>query len=199
MRRYHQLTDAITRHGGPRSLPPGCPEATWLEGQHLAHHHGKLPDDKIPLLEQAGITIRRTDPWMAACQAIMAFKAEHGHLRIPPGYTGDAGIDLCDWLRDQRVRRKAGRITSDQERLLTEAGFCWDPATEAWNTRYQETAAWKQQHGSLDLPRRHPVRDWLYRQQKLHDTGRLSPGRAALLRKLGALTDPSPEDTGKPQ
>jgi superfamily II DNA or RNA helicase len=199
MRRYHQLTEAITVHGGPRRLPPGCPEATWLEGQHLAHHHGKLPDDKITLLEQAGITIRRTDPWMAACQAIMAFKAEHGHLRIPSGYAGEAGIDLCDWLRDQRVRRKAGRITSEQERLLTDAGFCWDPATEAWNARYQETAAWKHEHGSLDLPRRHPVRDWLYRQQKLHDTGRLSPGRAALLRELGALTDPSPEDTGKPQ
>ena len=85
MRRYHQLTEAITRHGGPRNLPPGSPEATWLEGQHLAHHHGKLPDDKIALLEQAGITIRRPDRWMAAYQALMDFKAGHGHLRIPDG------------------------------------------------------------------------------------------------------------------
>jgi len=190
MRRYHQLTEAITRHGSPRNLPPGCPEATWLEGQHLAHHHGKLPDGKITLLEQAGITIRRTDLWMTAYQAVMAFKAEHGHLRIPAGYTGDAGIDLCDWLRDQRVRRKAGRITREQERLLTEAGFCWDPATEAWNARYQQTAAWKHEHGHLDFPRRHPVKEWLHSQQKLHRAGRLPPDRAALLRELGALTDP---------
>ncbi|HEY1618220.1 MAG TPA: Helicase associated domain protein [Streptosporangiaceae bacterium] len=197
MRRYHQLTEAITRHGGPASLPPGCPEATWLEGQHLAHHHGKLPAGKITLLEQAGIAIRRADPWTAAYQAAMAFKQEHGHLRIPAGYTGDAGIDLCDWLRDQRIRRKAGRITSEQERLLTDAGFTWDPAAEAWNARYQEAAAWKHEHGRLDLPRKHPVREWLYRQQKLRDTGRLPPGRAAALHELGALTGTPPGTTGK--
>ena len=191
MRRYHLLTEALTRYGDPSGLPPGSPEAVWLEGQHLAHHHGKVPDDKIILLEQAGVTIRRpaADTWMIAYQDLMTFKAEHGHLRIPAGYTGTAGIDLCDWLRDQRVRRKAGRIGSEQERLLTEAGFSWDPAADAWNARYQEAAAWKREHGNLDLPRRHPVKDWLYRQQKLHDAGRLPAERAAILRELGALTD----------
>ena len=63
MRRYRQLTDALARHGGPANLPAGSPEATWLEGQHLAHHRGKLPGDKITLLEQAGIAVRRPDPW----------------------------------------------------------------------------------------------------------------------------------------
>jgi superfamily II DNA or RNA helicase len=198
-RRYHQLTDAITRHGSPRNLPPGCPEAIWLESQHLAHHHGKLPDHKIILLEQAGITFARTDLWTTSCQAVMAFKAEHGHLRIPAGHTGGAGIDLCDWLRDQRVRRKAGRITSEQERLLTGAGFCWDPAADAWNARYQQTATWKQQHGNLGFPRRHPLKEWLYSQQKLHHAGRLPAGRAALLRELGALTGPPAQSTTKPQ
>jgi superfamily II DNA or RNA helicase len=200
MRRYRQLAAALTRHGGPGNLPPGSPEATWLEGQHLAHHHGRLPEAKIILLEQAGVTIRRpgTSTWMTAYQAIVAFKAEHGHLRIPAGYTGTAGIDLCDWQRDQRVRRKGGRITAEQERLLDEAGFCWDPATDAWNARHQEAAAWKQQHGTLDLPRRHPVREWLYRQQKLHDDGRLPADRAARLRELGALTDPAQDSTRKP-
>jgi superfamily II DNA or RNA helicase len=201
MRRYHQLTDALTRHGSPSGLPPGSPEATWLEGQHLAHHRGKLPAGKVTLLEQAGVTIRRPGPdtWMTAYQAVADFKAEHGHLRIPAGYTGTAGIDLCDWQRDQRVRRKAGRITSEQERLLTEAGFCWDPATDTWNARYQDAAIWKHEHGNLDLPRRHPVKDWLYRQQKLHDNGRLPADRAGLLRELGALTDPPPGGTRKPQ
>ena len=201
MRRYHLLTAALTRHGGPGGLPPGSPEAVWLEGQQLAHSNGKLTDDKITLLEQAGVRIRRPagGTWMTAYQAIVAFKAEHGHLRIPPGYTGTAGIDLCDWLRDQRVRRKAGRITHEQEQLLTEAGFCWDPATETWMTRYEEAATWKHEHGNLDLPRRHPVQEWLYRQQKLHDAGRLPADRAGLLHELSALTGPPPEGTRRPR
>jgi superfamily II DNA or RNA helicase len=200
-RRYHLLTGALTRHGSPAGLPPGCREAVWLEGQQLAYRNGRLADDKVGLLEQAGVRIRRPagGTWIVAYQAIVAFKAEHGHLRIPPGYTGTAGIDLCDWQRDQRVRRKAGRITREQENLLDQAGFCWDPATETWNTRYQEAAAWKLQHGNFDLPRRHPVKDWLYRQQKLHDAGRLPADRAALLHELGALTDSPPEDTRKPR
>ena len=50
-------------------------------------------------------------------------------------------------------------MPAEQERLLTEAGFCWDPATEAWHARYQEAAAWKHEHGSLDFPRKHPLED----------------------------------------
>jgi superfamily II DNA or RNA helicase len=202
MRRYHQLKDALTRHGGPGSLPLGCPEAVWLEGQHLACHHGKLSGDQVTLLEQAGITMRRPDRpglWAAVYQDMLAFKNEHGHLRVPAGYRGQAGIDVCDWQRDQRVRRKAGRMPAEQERLLTEAGFCWDPATEAWHARYHEAAAWKQEHGSLNFPRKHPLETWLRRQQKLHETSRLPADRAALLRELGALTDPPTESARKPQ
>ncbi|HEY1618621.1 MAG TPA: Helicase associated domain protein [Streptosporangiaceae bacterium] len=194
-RRYAQLAAAITRCGSPASLPPGSPEATWLEGQMLAHHHGKLDDGKIALLEKLGITVRRPDPWDAACQDLEAFKDEHGHLRVPEGYTGASGIDLSDWKAGQRVRRKAGRMTPDQEKRLNEAGFDWDPGEDAWQARYAEAAAWKDEHGSLRFPRRHPVGDWLYRQQKLHDKRRLGSDRASLLRALGALTRPETQDT----
>ena len=124
MRRYHQLTGALARHGGPQHLPHDSPEATWLEGQHLACHRGKLPDGKIALLEQAGIPVRRPDPWATGYEALLAFKAGHGHLRVPDGYKTAGGFALSDWQRDQRVRRKAGRMTAGQERLLEEAGVC---------------------------------------------------------------------------
>ena len=120
-------------------------------------------------------------------------------MRILAGYRGEAGTGLCDWQRDQRVRRKADRMPADQERLLTEAGFCWDPAAEAWHARYQEAAAWNQEHGSLDFPRKHPLETWLRRQQKLHEASRLPADRAALLQELGALTSPPPESTREPR
>jgi superfamily II DNA or RNA helicase len=188
MRRYQQLTAALARYGGPANLPDDCPEATWLEGQHLAHHRRKLPDEKIALLEQAGIAVRRPDPWDAGYQALIAFKTAHGHLRVPDGYKTADGFALSDWQRDQRVRRKADRMTAGQQRLLDQAGFCWDPLTEAWNARYQEAAAWKQEHGHLRLPRKHPLKEWLSRQQKNHRQGRLPEDRARLLRELGALS-----------
>jgi superfamily II DNA or RNA helicase len=190
MRRYRELTDALARHGSPGNLPAGSPEATWLEGQHLAHHRGKLPAGKITLLEQAGIAVRRPDPWSAGYQALLAFKAQHGHLNVPDRYKTSGGFALSDWQRDQRVRRKAGRLTGEQAGLLDEAGFCWDPLAEAWNARYQQAAAWKNEHGHLDLPRKHPLKEWLSRQQKTHRQGRLPQDRARLLLDLGALTAP---------
>ena len=113
-RRYEQLAAAITRFGGPGKLPPGLPEATWMEGQLHAHRRGRLDDDKIALLEQLGITVRRPDPWDAAYRDLKAFKDEHGHVRVPYGYTGASGINLSLWKTDQRGRRR-GRLTKDQD------------------------------------------------------------------------------------
>jgi superfamily II DNA or RNA helicase len=194
-RRYSELAVAISQHGAPRNLPADSAEATWLEGQLLAFGQGRLPDDKITLLEQAGVTVRRPDPWTAGYQALLAFKAEHGHLRAPGGYTTPDGINLTVWQAAQRRRRKGKKgspLTDEQLRLLDEAGFQWDPAGDAWNTRYQEAAAWKQHHGDLGaLPRRHPLKEWLSAQRKASRDGRLPDDRASLLRNLGAIEEPA--------
>jgi len=198
-RRYEQLAAALTRCGDPGKLPAGSPEATWLEGQLLAHRRGKLDDAKIALLEKLRITVRRPDPWEAGYQDLKAFKGEHGHLRVPEGYKGASGIDLSDWKAGQRIRRKAGRMTKDQERLLNEIGLDWDPGEDAWQARYAQAVAWKHEHGSLRFPRGHPTGGWLYRQQKLHGQGQLHEHRARLLRDLGAITSTEKQDAAGPE
>ena len=160
----------------------------------LAFHRGKLDDDKIALLGKLGIAVRRPDPWGAPYQDLKAFKGEHGHLRVPEGYKGASGIVLSNWKADQRVRRKAGRATTDQKRLLDVIGFDWDPGEDAWQARYAEAAAWKDEHGSLRFPRGHPVGGWLYRQLKLQGNGRLQEDRARLLRDLGAIASTEKQD-----
>jgi superfamily II DNA or RNA helicase len=193
MRRYRELADAIARHGSPSDLPPGSAEATWLEGQLLPGHRSRLTDGKVRLLEKAGVQVHRPDQWAAVYQALLAFRQERGHVRVPNGYTTADGINLSNWLRDQRLRRKGkkGRPLDDEQvRLLDEAGFCWDPAADAWNTRYQQAAAWKEQHGHLDgFPRGHTLPEWLRNQRASASNGRLPADRASLLRELGALDD----------
>jgi hypothetical protein len=197
-RQYQKLAEALSRCGGRSGLKHRTPEATWLEGQLLSCHQGKLSEEKIALLEKLGITVRREDPWMAAYRAYTGFKAGHGHLIIPDCYTTADGISLSEWQRDQRRRRKDGRMTRERERLLTEAGITWDPTEEAWNAMYQEAAAAIRDHGGLSgLPRGHRVKEWAYRQRKLHDKGTLPARRAGLLRELGILAGPVPP--GQPE
>lgn len=192
MRRYQQLTNALAEHGGPRQLPAGSYEAGWLEAQHNSFRDGRLPDDKIALLEQAGIRIRPADAWTDGCRALADLKAANGHLRIPQGYKTPGGLQLANWASRQRTLWKDGLLTTAQIQQLTDLGFPLDPESDQWQARFQEAQAWINTHDDFTFPRRHPLRHWLYTQRKHARNGRLPRDRAGLLRGIGALDDSEP-------
>lgn len=198
MRRYQQLAQAVARYGGPRNLPPGSPEAGWLETQYNTFRKGRLPARKIALLEEAGAQIRPADPWTEGRQALAALKAANGHLRIPDGYKTPGGLKLANWASRQRARWKAGQLTAGQARQLEELGFTPDPDADLWHARYAQARAWKEEHGHLTFPAKHPLRHWLHKQRKHHRDNRLPDDRARLLRDLGALAGPGPENEARP-
>ena len=189
MRRYRQLTDALASCGGQRYLPPGSPEATWLENQRASHRTGKLSADKTALLEKAGIVLRRADLWYSAYQALLEYHAAHGHTRIPKGTLTPAGIDLGAWVISQRARKD--RLTEEQIRLLDQIAFPWNAREDAWHARYHEARAFKDQHGHLNATFHTPLGAWLYQQRKKHRTSRLTSEQERLLHDLGALSDPA--------
>ncbi|HVB43271.1 MAG TPA: Helicase associated domain protein [Streptosporangiaceae bacterium] len=189
MRRYRQLADALDSCGGQRYLPPGCPEAVWLENQRAAHRTGKLSADKITLLENADIVLRRADMWHSAYEALAGFHAAHGHTRVPRRTLTPAGIDLGAWVTSQRARK--ARLTSEQIRLLDQIAFCWNAREDTWHARYQEAADFKNQHGHLNATFHTPLGAWLYQQRKKHRTGRLTSQQEQLLNNIGALSDPA--------
>jgi Helicase associated domain len=189
MRRYRQLTDALAACGGQRYLPPGSAEATWLENQRAGHRTGKLPADRIALLEQAGLVLRRADMWYSAYQALAEFHAARGHTRIPRGTRTPAGIDLGAWVTSQRTRKD--RLTEEQIRLLDQLAFAWNAREDAWHARYREAVAFKDQHGHLNATFHTPLGAWLYQQRKKHSTGRLTSEQERLLHDLGVLSDPA--------
>jgi len=189
MRRYRQLTDALAACGGQRYLPPGSPEATWLENQRASHRTGKLPADRTALLEQAGIVLRRADLWHSAYQALAEFHAAHGHTRVPRRTFTQAGTDLGAWVISQRARKE--RLTDEQIRLLDQIAFPWNARQDAWHARYHEAVAFKDQHGHLNATFHTPLGAWLYQQRKKHRTGRLTGEQERLLDDLGALSDPA--------
>lgn len=201
-RGYRSLTAAIEQRGGLRNLPAGSPEDTWLQGQLKACREGRLPADRRALLLQAGIGIplSHAGRWAECYQALAGFKQEHGHLRVPSGCLAPGGYELRSWLDNQRAKLRAGQLNGERARLLGDLGVTPDPHGDAWQARYRELRAWKQEHGHLSLPRSNPLHDWLYQQRNNHGQGSLPVGRADLLRELGALGPPpagqSREDPG---
>lgn len=188
-RRFTQLTDALARCGGQRNLPPGSDEAIWLETQRMAMRAGTLPEDKLTLLEGAGLVLSRTSQWDVNYQALKDFHAAHGHWRVPRGTRSPNGTDLAGWIIKQRSNRSKGRLSARHERLLNEIGFPWDPYQDRWQARYAEARAFKDKHGNLDTPVG-PLNSWLYQQRKKHRQNRLTDHEERLLRELGVLDNP---------
>ena len=160
----------------------------------LAFHRGKLDDDKIALLEKLGIAVRRPDPWAPPTRISWHSRTSTVTCGSPRGTRAPAASTSATGRLTSASGAKPGARPKDQERLLDEIGFDWDPGEEAWQARYAEAAAWKDEHGSLRFPRGHPVGGWLYRQLKLQGNGRLQEDRARLLRDLGAIASTEKHD-----
>ena len=160
-----QLTDALASCGGQRYLPPGSPEATWLENQRASHRTGKLSADKTALLEKAGIVLRRADLWYSAYQALLeCFPPPTDIPGFPRAPSPQAGIDLGAWVISQRARKD--RLTEEQIRLLDQIAFPWNAREDAWHARYHEARAFKDQHGHLNATFHTPLGAWLSRRRK---------------------------------
>ncbi len=195
MRRFRELTAALARHGGQRHLPADSPEAIWLENQRAAHRASALPEGKITLLREVGVTLRRTDLWQASYQALRDFHASNGHSRVPAGLRTPQGVDLAGWVTAQRTRHNKSQLPAEMTRLLEEIGFPWNARQEAWYFRYQQARVFKDQHGHLDVAKGTPLNAWLYQQRKKHRADQLPDDQARLLRDLGVLGN-LPDGTG---
>lgn len=178
------LAAAITAHGGQRNLPPGSDQARWLDRQRAAFHQATLAAGKITMLREAGVTLSRDDLWHDTYQALARFRAAHGHFRVPKGTTTPAGTDLEHWQRTQRRSRGNGTLPPDKEKLLDAIGFPWNPRQHAWQARYHDLKAFRDEHGHLRVPARTPLAKWFGEQCKLADTGQLAPERLTALTGL---------------
>lgn len=196
-RRLTQLTDALARYGGQQNLPPGSPEALWLEHQRAAAEAGRLPTAKIAVLEGAGLVLRRADQWQVSYQALKDYHAAHGHFRVPRGTLSPDGSDLSGWVTSQRRRRTSGELTGPQQRLLQEIGFTWDAREDTWHARYADARDFHEQHGHLRTPSR-ALNYWLRQQRTRHQAGALTDDQARLLSAIGGLDDPATMPSGRP-
>ena len=164
----------------------------------------RLPPRQAPRAARSPSWNRRASrsaapmPWMAAYQALAAFKAAHGHLRIPAGYTGEAGI------RPVRLAARPARPAqsrADDHRAGTPADrgrILLGPRHRSLERPLPASSRLETGTRQPRPPPQAPPQGMAVPAAKAPRHGRLPDDRAALLRKLDALADP-PAGTGKPQ
>jgi hypothetical protein len=105
---------------------------------------------------------QRDDPrWDLKFKALLKFRAEHGHCKVPARYKKDT--KLGHWVMTQRhqynnIKEGPGALSDERIKRLDEIGFIWsvrpDPVDQ-WKDRLEELKAYKIKHGDCMVPQRY--------------------------------------------
>lgn len=109
-----------TKHGHLR-VPFNHPLRRSIDYYRARRQAGLLAEPVRQKLDQLGmIWDARADQWYASYDQVAAFRRQNGHVRIPR----DAEhLALARWVVHQRTRWRKGKLTTEEQRLLTELGI----------------------------------------------------------------------------
>lgn len=128
---------------------------SWLSSQKKKIRDGKLPEEQIDKLREAGISakykIRLTD-WADRFKELCNFKLEYGHVNVPRDFASGLGT----WAGTQRAIEKSGKLSAEKKHKLDEIGFAWDPLDAQWNDKLSELLTYKTEHGNVNVPIKWP-------------------------------------------
>jgi len=95
----------------------------------------------------------RQEIWNTRYAALKAIYNKTGNIDIKNSedrYLGD--VDLYDWIKSLRVKRKKGELTQKEIKLLNNINFPWDTARSmSWDDKYQLAKEYYEKHGTVDI------------------------------------------------
>jgi hypothetical protein len=192
---YEELKSFVKAHG--HALVPdkyrqnGIQVGIWVSTQRTNHKRGRLPKDKVKLLES--LKEWSWDPiedqWHSSYQELESFVKANGHARVPQSYRQN-GIRVGVWVAKQRANHKGGRLPKDKVKLLESLkAWSWDPIEDQWHSSYQELKSFVKAHGHALVPasyRQNGLRlgSWIVTQRTVYKGGRLPKDKITLLQSL---------------
>ncbi|WP_439681599.1 Helicase associated domain protein [Embleya sp. MST-111070] len=142
---------------GHLAVPHTDPLATWIGHLRQFHAKGTLAPERVDQMEALGMI------WSVPAlklhrlvEELRAFERLHGHLRIPNNYTvhkpNEEPYKLGQIAKFLRVSHVRGEVPPEKVAVLTAEGFVWDTAAHDWEQFCRDLAAFKEEHGHLDVP-----------------------------------------------
>lgn len=217
---FAQLKEFRAKHGHAR-VPQKYPEnrklAWWVSVQRRNRKSNKLEAGQIAMLDGLAFDWspknRGMAPdnvaWQKMLSALESYKAEHGHCRVPAGWSNNP--KLANWVASQRQHKKHGDLKPERIAALDKIGFEWSlgkgsvqvsrekyvvtlTAEKLWEGKFQALQQYKQSHGNCLVPRdwrdNPSLAEWVSRQRAAHNRGLLDAQRVRRLEELGFDWDP---------
>jgi len=192
---------AYQKAHGNSDVPVKWPEnprlGGWVSRQRTLNKSGKLHPERERLLNEIGFdwhTDHTKEEWQTRFDQLKLYKQRFGDCRVPTQWKENP--QLGAWVAKHRHLQKAGKLSGDKERLLTEIGFARTQqqttahgVNRAWNDWFDELAQYKAKYGDCKVPTRgdenRRLGVWVSNQRQLKKQGKLEPERERMLNEIG--------------
>jgi len=172
--------------------PDGINLGVWISSQRYAYSTGKLPQEKIKLLNALGMCWQRDDSRFDEGFAYAdAYFKSYGNLNVKSTFITDDGFRLGTWVHTQRNRYKNKKLSADRIRRLEAIGMEWMPSASSWENGFAHLKAYFEENGGAAVPAGYVCGDgyklgtWVANQKSRNRCGALPEARAKRLEALG--------------
>ena len=170
----------------------------WVSAQRYKHNAGKLRKEFVERLNSIGFEWRAPNTFLKSgiplakrIEALLAHKAEHGHLTVSRSSEKYPG--LAQWMTEQRKLFRDGTIPNELKRQLDEMGFPWKPAALDTDKQWFEIFAGYKKYavanGVLAVrvidDETRKLNRWVLWQRRAKKLGKLSDSRIHALQEIG--------------
>lgn len=174
----------VVREGHPR-VPPAHVEdernlGTWVLNQRKMFKEGKLSDERIRALDEAGIN---WDPhgssWEKNYALCIQYALREGHTNVRADHQED-GEYIHRWIRRQKKLKSVGKLSNAQVRRCEQLpGWSWDLG-DSWDSMFALMMQYKARNGHCNVPAKHiengkKLGAWLDKHKQDKRNGKLDP------------------------
>ena len=170
----------------------------WVRNKRVAKSKGKLISDQIKELDDLGFVWDVYDhQWQQGIHKLREYKSEIGFVTVPQSYETLDGFKLGIWVKDKRVAKSKGKLSSDQIKELDDLGFVWVFYDHQWQQGIHNLQEYKSVNGGVMVPWKHETSDgfklgmWVASKRVAKSKGKLSSDQIKELEDLGFVWDVS--------
>ncbi len=194
---YYRAAEDFYRKNGNLNMPKtymtesGLALGAWIITQRRVYAGkipGRLTGEQIKKLNAIGMEweSKSEQRFIQGCEALAAYKNEHGNTDVKADYVTEEGFRLGKWVSAMRQKkkfeqRKAGDETAfaeDWMEKLDALGMIWDRHDWKWEQNFQAAEKYYKEHGNLSVPRDCVTEDgmrlgvWLENQRERYAKGK---------------------------
>jgi hypothetical protein len=178
----------------------GYPLGVWITSRRVERKSGRLAVQRVTELDALGMVWDAVEEnWKIGIAAARAYRAAHGHLRVPDRFITDDGYLLGTWISNRRTERSKGRLPVARIAELDALDMVWDAHEELWQRGIAAAREYREANGHLRVPKNlvtdggFRLGSWISNRRVYRSTGRLPTERIAELDALDMVWDISEE------